>query len=515
MKKHLTLFLSVIATSLFSQPVIEWQRLFGGEGNEEAYHIQPTADGGYIIAGTSTSENSGDVGDNKGGSDCWIVKLDAAGDMEWQRTLGGSKNEGAVYIHQTSDGGYIMGAQANSDDGDVTGHHNNTDMWVVKLDETGAIEWQRSLGGTADDRITSIVSTTDGGSFVCGQTSSVNGDVTGNHGNRDIWVVKLDSLGAIQWQKTFGGSWLEAADEAIQTADGGYAIVGYTTSIDGDLLFSYGEEDIWVIKLTASGDIEWSNTFGGNIQDLGSTIRQTADGGYIVGGGTNSTNGHISSNQGQMDMWVFKLTPEGELEWERTLGGTSIELVTGLELTADGGYILTAGTYSNNGHISVNYGLVDGWVARLDASGEIIWEKSFGGSQNDEILNILPTADGGFIFIGMTNSNDGDVTGNHGGYDVWVVKLSSGITGVEDAPGATPPPLTIFPNPASNLLRIAIDREALPETAIFADLSGKILSTKTIATDGHIEVAELPAGVYLLTVTDSNGVRYLGKVVKQ
>ncbi len=515
MKKHFTLLFLVLATTLFSQPVIEWQRLLGGDAYDYGSCIRPTSDGGYIIAGTSNSKNNGDVGNNKGGSDCWVIKLDAAGDIEWQRTLGGSKNEGAIYIEQTSDGGYILGAQTNSDDGDVIGHHNNSDYWIVKLDETGAIEWQRTLGGTGNEYLSSVVPTTDGGYFVCGVTSSTNGDVIGNHGAGDIWVLKLDSLGATQWQKALGGSWIEYAGEAVQTADGGYVIAGHTTSIDGDLLFSYGQEDIWVIKLTAAGEIEWSNTFGGNIQDIANSIRQTADGGYIVAGGTSSQNGHVSTAHGQLDMWVFKLTPAGELEWERSLGGSQSENATGIQLIPDGGFIVSGSSTSNNGQVSGNNGFIDGWVVRLDASGEIVWEKSFGSTGDDQILEILPIADGGFVFIGGTDSNDGDITGNHGGFDLWVTKISSGVTGVEDASGEEMAPLTIFPNPASNLLRVAIDREALPETAAFTDLSGKILATKTIATDGHVEIAELPAGVYLLTVTDSNGVRYLGKVVKQ
>ncbi len=515
MKKHVTLFLSLFVTSLFAQPTIEWQRLLGGDAGDSGSHVHPTADGGYIVAGSTFSENNGDVGNNKGGLDCWVVKLDAAGDIEWQRTMGGSEDDGAVSIVPTSDGGYILGAQTRSDDGDVTGHHNHADYWVVKLDNTGAIEWQRALGGTANEHIVGVITTTDGGYLACGLAGSTNGDVTGNHGVNDIWIVKLDSTGATEWQKAFGGSSFDNSGEAIQTADGGYAIVGHTESIDGDLLFSYGEDDIWVIKLTAAGDMEWNKTFGGNNQDNGRSIRQTADGGYVVTGATLSHNGHISSNQGELDTWIFKLTPEGELEWERTLGGSNPETPGNLEIMEDGGFILTSTSSSNDGHVSVNHGSSDSWVVRLDASGEIIWEKSFGGSSQDQLLDFSLTTDGGFIFTGSTNSNDGDITGNHGGLDMWVIKTGSGITGIEDAFGEEMAPLTIFPNPASGLLRISIDEESLPETVAIADLSGKILSTKAIATDGHIEVTELPAGVYLLTVTDSNGARYLGKVVKQ
>ncbi|NUO02102.1 MAG: T9SS type A sorting domain-containing protein, partial [Saprospiraceae bacterium] len=447
---------------------------------------------------------------------CWVVKLDASGAIQWQRTLGGTDADGATDIRQTSDGGYILGGQTESDDGDVSGHHNNRDLWVVKLGPTGTIEWQRALGGSGNENMGSVRETTDGGYFVCGTAGSSNGDVVGNHGVVDIWVLKLGPTGAIQWQKTLGGSAIDFANAGLQTTDGGYVVAGYTKSTDGDLSFSRGEEDVWIIKLTATGTIEWSNTFGGNKQDLSTSIRQVADGGYIVTGATNSTDGDVTNLQGpgSTDIWLLKITTEGTLEWEKTLGGAKTDIATSIEATNDGGFILLGNSESSDGQLSSNYGSLDCWVVRLDPTGNIIWQKSIGGTNDDQGFSIFQTTDGGFILNSGVYSNDIDVSGNHGNADFWVVKLSSGITGVEDAPAPESSALSIFPNPASGLVRITLDREAIPVQAVLTDMSGKMLYAKNIDNAGYLDVSDLPGGVYALTVTDQNGIRYSGKVVR-
>lgn len=514
MKNQLTLLLCLFATSAFSQPVIEWQQSFGGIDYDYGHDIQLTADGGYIAAGTTTSANSGNVGNLQGSSDCWVVKMDATGAIQWQRALGGSNSETAFSIHQTTDGGYILGAHTESDDGDVSGHHGNRDFWVVKLNALGDIEWQRALGGTGNENMGSVKQTTDGGYFVCGIAGSSNGDVVGNHGVGDIWVLKLDPTGAIQWQRALGGSASDYTNGAIQAADGGFVIAGSTRSIDGDLSFTRGAEDAWIIKLTATGAIEWSNTFGGNQSDFVLSIHQTSDGGYVTAGHTNSNNGDVSGNHGSSDFWVLKLDATGTLEWQRALGGTSSELATDVRQTEDGGYIVGGHTYSNDGQVTGYQGNTDCWIVKLDASGDLVWQKTLGGSGDDQMFGIEQTAEGGFVLISGSNSSDGDVTGHLGDADFWVVKLSSGITGVEDTPVRESSALSIFPNPTSGLIRITLDREAIPVQAVLTDMSGKLLYAKTIDDAGYLDVSGLPSGVYTLTVTDQNGIRYSGKVVR-
>ncbi len=198
------LFFFILLASIPAQPAIQWQKSLGGSVSEVAQAIQKTNDGGYIIAGFTTS-NNGDVSGNHGGGDWWVVKLNATGEIQWQRALGGTSTESAYSIQQTSDGGYIVAGRTHSNDGDVTGNHGDWDCWVVKLTSTGAIEWQKAFGGSSLDEAYSIQQTTDGGYILAGNSMSTDGDVTGNHGYFDIWVVKMNDTGAIQWQKSLGG----------------------------------------------------------------------------------------------------------------------------------------------------------------------------------------------------------------------------------------------------------------------------------------------------------------------
>ena len=220
----------------------------GGTNNDTAHSIQQTSDGGFIVAGTSPSTD-GDVMGNHGFYDSWIVKLSSTGSIQWQKALGGTAEDVANHIQQTTDGGYIIAGYTYSTDGNVTGNHGGGDYWVIKLSNTGSMEWQKTLGGTNTDWAFSIQQTTDGGYIVAGQTTSLDGDVTGNQGIRDYWVIKLTSIGNIQWQKALGGTNYDHSLSIQQTIDGGHIVAGWSTSIDGDITSNQGSYDSWVVKL--------------------------------------------------------------------------------------------------------------------------------------------------------------------------------------------------------------------------------------------------------------------------
>ena len=228
---------------------LQWQKCFGGSGTDWAGSIIQTLDGGYIIAGY-TSSTDGDVSGNHGDHDAWVVKMDDVGSLQWQKCFGGSSYEIAGSIIQTLDGGYIIAGHTISTDGDVSGNHGGHDAWVVKMDAVGTPQWQKCFGGSSYEIAGSIIQTLDGGYIIAGQTTSTDGDVSGNHGDHDSWVVKMDAVGTLQWQKCFGGSHCEIAGSIIQTLDGGYIIAGYATSTDGDVSGNHGESDAWVIKLS-------------------------------------------------------------------------------------------------------------------------------------------------------------------------------------------------------------------------------------------------------------------------
>ncbi|MCK9289987.1 MAG: T9SS type A sorting domain-containing protein [Bacteroidales bacterium] len=355
--KHLFLTVTLFSvTLLYAQaPEIEWQKSLGGSYFDEARSIQQTSDGGYIVAGNSYS-NDGDVSGNHGEWDYWIVKLNDTGNIQWQKCLGGSEFDIAYAIQQTSDGGYIVAGMTESNDGDVSGNHGYDDYWVVKLDDTGNIQWQKSLGGSSIEKAQSIQQTLDGGYITAGYSYSNNGDASGNHGASDYWVVKLDDTGNIQWQKSLGGSESEWAYSIQQTTDGGYIVAGWSYSNNGDVSENHGDDDYWVLKLDNTGNIQWQKSLGGSSVEWAHSTQQTSDGGYIVAGWSKSNDGDASGNHGETDVWVVKLAGSGVTTYEIT---TSSEPAEGGTTTGGGiynyGASVTVSAFANAGYSFINW----------------------------------------------------------------------------------------------------------------------------------------------------------------
>ena len=420
MKKLLLIVLILLfkLTSFAQAPAIEWQKTYGLEGREEANCIQKTSDGGYVIAG--------EVSAGATGGGFLVVKINNTGVLQWQQRYGGtSANETAYSIQQTTDGGYIVAGETSSTDGDVTGNHGMMDFWVIKINSVGTLQWQKTFGGTQDDIAYSIQQTTDGGYIVAGRTSSVDGDITLFHGNEitDYWVVKMNSLGVLQWQKTLGGTSTDEGHSIQQTADGGYIITGEATSSDGDVLndINPAYPNAWVVKLNSTGSIQWQKTLEKIINHITNvySIQQTIDGGYIMAGQTESTD-YLS-----WDYYVVKMNASGTVEWQKSFGGTLDDKAYSVKQTIDGGYIVAGSTRSTVGDVSGNHGTDDYWVIKLNSTGTLLWQKPLGGTLVDVANSVLQTTDGGFIVAGSSRSNNGDVTNNIGSNSIrfWVVKL--------------------------------------------------------------------------------------------
>ncbi len=362
--------------------------------------------------------------------------------IQWQNTIGGIFDDNISSLQQTADGGYILGGYSNSIiSGDKTENPLGgfADDWVVKLDSTGTIQWQNTIGGSGYEYISSIQQTADGGYILGGGSdSNISSDKTENcFGDLDYWVVKLDATGTIQWQNTIGGDNYDAFYALQQTADGGYILGGASKSnISGDKTEnSLGEEDYWVVKLDASGVIEWQNTIGGDNFDVLTSLQQTADGGYILNGYSASdiSDDKTENNLGIDDYWVVKIDATGAIQWQNTIGGNAIDEPKALTQTADGGYLLGGNSNSpisgdkTEGHLG---GFADYWVLKLNATGAIQWQNTIGGDSHDYFGALQQTADGGYMLGGSSYSDiSGDKTeGSNGVGDYWVVKLNS--TGV-------------------------------------------------------------------------------------
>ena len=406
-----------------AQNRIEWETNYGGTSQDQANAVRQTSDGGFVAAGKSTSSD-GDLSGNNGGEDIWIIKTDADGALQWQHNYGGSDDDRAEDIIQTLDGGYVVAGYSRSSDGDVGGNNGSWDMWILKLDAAGDLEWERNYGGSNNDLAYSIRQTLDSGFVIAGSSMSNNGDVGANFGNADYWVVKTDAAGNIQWEENYGGTSSDVAFSMTLTSDGGYALAGQTQSANGDVGANNGAYDYWVLKLDASGAILWSHNFGGSNSDLAKEIVETADGGLMVAGTSFSADGDVGSNNGISDFWLLKLDAAGGQQWSRVFGGLSYDEAESICQSADGGYVvvgLSRSSVGGGGGTNID----NFWVVRTDVSGNLLWQRQYGGIGIEQAFSVLQASDGGFVIGGLSEFPTGDVGGNQGGWDMWLVKLAS------------------------------------------------------------------------------------------
>lgn len=511
MNKKFTLLLILSFAFIYAQPpIIGWQKCMGGTGGDLAESIQLTPDGGYIMSGYSSSSD-GDATANHGGSDYWIVKFNATGTIAWQKSLGGTASDISKSILLTSDGGYIVCGQTYSNDGDVSGNHNFWDYWVIKLSATGTVEWKKTYGGPGSDFAYSIENTADGGYIMAGSCESNGGDVTGNHGQSDFWIVKVNASGSIQWQKSLGGTNNESASDIQATPDGGYIVAGYSFSINGDVTGNHGNVDSWIVKLSSSGILQWQKSMGGTGWDYADSIRNTNDGGYIVTGRTASTDGDITANHGGNDYWVMKLNATGNIQWQKTYGGSGEDIGHQIDHTADGGYVITGYSNSADGDVTGNHGDYDYWIIKLDATGNLQWQKSVGGAGLDRANALAIDSNGDYMVAGRTSSNDGDVSGNHGGTgDCWVVKLVP--DGLATA-AFEKESITIYPIPAGDRLQLQTPANTTITKIKITNMSGQVVLEEN-QNSTSINVENLVKGMYILeasSVTD----RYVYKFAKE
>lgn len=434
-----------IAFCLNSQtPNIDWENTIGGGSTDILYTVKQSHDNGFLLGGFSSSTIYADKSENNIGSgDFWVLKLDTGGNVTWQNTIGGNSEDYLISIYETKDKGIILGGYSNSgifadkDEENVGGY----DYWIVKVDSVGDIQWQNTIGGNGDDVLQTIIQTNDNGYIVGGYSNSnIYGDKSEpNLGNFDYWIVKLDSLGAIEWQNTIGGNSYDYLYKIEQTFDNGYILGGASSSgISGDkseVSISSGAGlptlDYWIVRLDSTGNILWQNTIGGNSADYLYDIKENIDGGFIIAGASSSG---ISADKtlpsfGSLDFWVLKISSTGNIIWQSVYGGDleeGLEMVS-LELTNYGYTIAGSSSSSISGNkTEANIGINDYWVISIDTLGAILWQKDIGGNLNDKLFSMVATNDGGYFLGGQSNSNtSGDKNeDNIGNGDYWVVRLT-------------------------------------------------------------------------------------------
>lgn len=344
----------------------------------------------------------------------------------WQKCYGGTSTDFADKIKSTPDGGFIQVGNVASNNGNVSGNHGDSDAWVVKCDVVGNIQWQKCLGGSVGDYKPRLTLSSDGGYLVVFGSESVDGTLNVNYGSVDICAVKMGSSGNIEWINTYGGSGTESTGSVLQLSDGSYVISGSTESNDGNVTGNHGGIDGWIFKVNAFGQIIWKYCYGGTNNDIIRNMVQTSDGGFIFIGNTKSNTGIFSSNHGLSDYWIVKLTSSGTIVWQKCLGGSNDEDGYSIKQTSDNGYILNGWTQSNNGNVNGNHSsFADYWVLKLDLLGNIVWQKCYGGTMQDFGYDIEIESNNSYLIGGTSQSTNGDVIINHGGYDYWIARIDT------------------------------------------------------------------------------------------
>lgn len=345
-----------------------WTKCYGGSNDDIALQIQQTTDNGYIVLGYSNS-NDGDVHGNhsSGVFDYWILKLDENGDTLWSKCYGGSQEDFPYSIKQTIDNGYIVVGNTNSSDGDVSGFHGGfSDSWILRLDSNGDILWTKCYGGTSFDEAYSVQITTDSLYIIAGWTTSTDEDIHTNHGGADSWLLKLDLMGDTLWTKCYGGSGFDYSYFIQQISDSGFVVAGHSQSNDCDVSENNGGWDSWILRLDSNGNIVWTKSYGGSGDDFSYNIKQTLDGGFIAAGYSNSTDFDVVGNHGGIDAWIIKLDANGDTLWTHCYGGSYNDYTYDILQSNDGGFILAGGSESSDGDLTGNHGMHDYWIFKLN-----------------------------------------------------------------------------------------------------------------------------------------------------
>lgn len=523
MKQQIS-FLIIIISLLLIQPGsaasgdILWQQTLGGSTGEEwGYSLDSTADGGVLVTGIAYSAD-GNVTGAHGNGDLWVVRLGADGTPLWNRAFGGNESDYGLSVKSTADGGSIIIGTTGSNNGDISGYHGNGDLWILRLSPTGALLWQKVYGGNMTDEGGDVLQTPDGGFVLAGYTMSDDGDASGHHGGGDLWMIRLDQSGSIVWQKAFGGSRRDSGSSVIRTSDGGYAMTGNTYSIDGNVTMNHGSSDLWVIKTDDKGTLLWQKAYGGSKLDWGHSLIELPGGDLLVAGVTVSADDDVSLNHGAGDVWVLRLTSDGQKIWEKTYGGSFSDNVWKVDLSPNGGAYLTGETFSVDGDVTKNQGDADLWAAEIGANGSLIWSRTLGGQNYESGAWVKLMPDGNLVITGTTRSEEGDVKNAKGGGDLWVAKIDAHINSSADLilnvsaiphiPENMTGNMTNIPSPVSlppNLSEVQNQTSIPPAVDIKANQtlmngSSSVGMNKTVST---IQMPVIPGSVAI--PTDSNG----------
>lgn len=522
-----------------------WDKTFGGEGADAFTTLLATPDGGYLLGGQSNGKQSGDKSENSNTFDFeypydyWIVKTDAQGNKQWDKTYGSRYNDFLTALQLTPDGGFLLGGRQLilRNDGNVY----RSNLWIIKIDSLGNQLWDKTFTNMYTENLATILPTPDGG-FLLG-ASGVTKSSRIEHceppeGNwtydceNDYLITKIDAQGNELWNKNFGGYGEENLKSLIPTDDGGLLLGGWSGSGKSEDKSEdrKGVIDYWVVKIDDQGNKLWDKTLGGINSDRLSAMIPTIDGGYLLGGNSISNkSGDKSENRigdteywlGNNDFWIIKTDANGNKLWDKTYGDDSENQLSAILPTADGGYLL-GGTNDSTVEIPGTCDQKSGshyWIIKIDRNGKKLWDYTFRGrrdylglSGTNHLKSMVNANDGAVLIGGHSSGNKGNDKSedSKGGSDYWIIKITTIPTGItETAPNDLG--LSVYPNPSDGTLTISHPgTEAL--TLELLDAKGSLLRTLPMS-EPTTELTGLASGLYLLRFTTGSGKTHTQKIV--
>jgi hypothetical protein len=536
--EFIIIFIGIIVFQKNYAQDILWEKSYGGKHAEYLYDIIPTPDYGFIMGGSSISKKTGNkTEDNKGDLDYWIWKMDEKGDLDWQKNFGGVGQDLLKVVLLTNEGGFLLAGQSNSNEGQDKKENSRgqSDFWIIKLNAKGGEEWQRTIGGIGQDNLSSIVRTRDGGYVVGGSSASgISGDKkTEHYGGLDYWVMKLDADGTIVWQQSFGGIYNDELSSIVLTQDGGYLLGGSSNSSEsGNKTEKHlGAYDYWIVKLDKEGNEQWQKSIGSKGNDQLSNLLVAKDGNYIIGGNSNSESGDDkrTNNENGSDFWILKLDKDTrEILWQATYDIGKDDMLMSLIENDDQSLLL--GGYTHGERVKskskalkpriskvkeeiepLKKGTADYVVLKLDSTGEEKWRNSVGSDGEDLLKKVIETRDGAYLLGGTSNGSiSRDKNSTKGGRDFWIVKLKD-----KQKPPKDRVTIESIPNPAIDYTNIIIGYEFKKGTATLVDLGGRVLQQFEIQDRTvPINLQGLPDGIYIVNIkTDisNDGVKIIKK----
>lgn len=491
MKKVTIIIMICNCLIIYGQMHIDWQKSYGGSNFEKAYAVQQTTDGGYIVAGEATSVDGDVIGNLADHKSAWLLKLDNNGDIVWTKCF---HDAGSAYaIEQTTDGGFIVSCSSYT---------------LLKITSAGEVEWTKQFGNYSFlDNAYCVNITSDGGFIVGG---SLWGGL--NDSGLNKWVImRFNQNGDTLWANYFEDNIPGDCNSIKETSDGGYIAAGLKTLyIETENPGEYlTDEEYIIVKLNSDGDTLWTRTFGGSSRDIAYSVVETIDGNYVIAGDSYSE----EFTKGDEDGWVIKLNANGEFIWEKFLGGTSTDHLFSINKTNDNGYVLGGYSLSYDGDLPEDYWPPDYWMIKINENGEVQWSECYGGDDQDYGQYALQTNDGGYIMVGRSWSNNGDVTENKGYEDIWIVKLSTNANNINKI-STSDNNILIFPNPMNELLYINNLADEKKNISIFTIDSKLVMQASINKGINKINVSGLSIGAYIIKTSHSKGM-FIEKIIKQ